>query len=65
MLAPRSRLCQCERMFSGITGWHLMIVLAVLAIIALAVWGIYWIARLGARRGMLDRPDGAANQHGD
>lgn len=52
-------------MFSGIAGWRFMIVLAVLAIIGLAVWGIYWITRLGARRGMLDRPNGAANPHRD
>ena len=44
-------------MFSGFTGWHLMIILAVLAIPALAVFGIYWVARLGARRGILDRPE--------
>jgi hypothetical protein len=54
------RLCQCERMFSGFTGWHLMIIVAVLAIPALVVFGIYWVARLGARRGILDRSE---NRH--
>ena len=44
-------------MLSGLTGWHLMIVLAVLAIIGLAVWGIHWVARLGARREMRDRSE--------
>lgn len=44
-------------MFSGFTGWHLMIIVGVLAIPALVVWGIYWIARMGARRGVLDRFD--------
>jgi uncharacterized membrane protein len=41
-------------MFSGFTGWHMMIVLGVLVLVALAVLGIYWVARLGARRGALD-----------
>ncbi|GAA2006651.1 hypothetical protein [Microbacterium ulmi] len=35
----------------GLVGWHLLILLSVLALLALAVWGVYWIARLGARRG--------------
>jgi hypothetical protein len=41
-------------MFSGFAGWHVMIILGVLALAALVVWGIYWVARLGARRGALE-----------
>jgi hypothetical protein len=41
-------------MFSGFAGWHVIIVLGVLALAALAAWGIFWIARLGARRGALE-----------
>ena len=46
-------------MFSAFAGWHALIVLGVLALLALAVWGLYWVARLGARRGALDgkRPE--------
>lgn len=38
----------------GLVGWHLLILLGVLVIIALIVGGIYWIVRLAARRGSED-----------
>lgn len=41
-------------MMSGLFGWHLLIVLAVLALIALVVVGIYWVVRLAARHGADD-----------
>ncbi|AZS42995.1 hypothetical protein [Microbacterium oleivorans] len=38
----------------GLVGWHLLILLGVLVIIALIVGGIYWIVRLAARHGSED-----------
>jgi heme/copper-type cytochrome/quinol oxidase subunit 4 len=42
-------------MVSGFVGWNTFAILAGVAVLALVVWGIYWVARLGARRGVLDR----------
>lgn len=39
---------------SGLLGWHLLIILAVLALIALVVVGIYWVVRVAARHGSAD-----------
>lgn len=42
---------------SGLVGWHLLILLGVVAMIGLIVWGIYWIVRLAARHGSEDAAD--------
>ncbi|CAL4858966.1 hypothetical protein [Microbacterium sp. MM2322] len=49
----------------GLLGWHLLILLAVLALVALVVFALFWVVRLGARRGAADalhrdRPDAGA-----
>lgn len=38
----------------GLLGWHLLIIFGVVLMIALIVWGIYWVVRLAARHGSED-----------
>ncbi len=38
----------------GLVGWHLLIILGVVLMIALIVWGIYWVVRLAARHASED-----------
>ncbi|WP_405373928.1 MULTISPECIES: hypothetical protein [unclassified Microbacterium] len=44
---------------SGLFGWHLAIVIAVIALFALVVLGVYWVVRLAVRHG---RADSAAHR---
>lgn len=56
--APDRLLWQCGGM-SGLFGWHLAIVIAVIALFALVVLGVYWVVRLAVRHG---RADSAAHR---
>lgn len=46
-------------MFQAFTGWHLMIILGVIlliaAVAAVVLWAVYAVARAGARRGAAER----------
>jgi hypothetical protein len=47
---------------STLFGWHIVVLLGVLAVIALVIglllFAVYWVARAGARRGAAERGSG-------
>ena len=49
-------------MMGSLLGWHVLVLLGVLALIALVVglvlFAVYWVARAGARRGAEERGRG-------